>query len=57
MKETITLGDHLNNAIRELELAIDTFPDKDADIRRDNRQIEGVLEVLKAINMYYEDRN
>ena len=53
----MTQIEHLKEAIKELELSLDTFPDKDDEIRRDNRQIEGVLEVLKAINMYYEDRN
>ena len=49
-KSFMTLQEHLDKAIEELELSIDTFPDKTDDIRRDNSIIYGVIEILKAIN-------
>jgi hypothetical protein len=57
MNKFMTQLDHLKEAINQLDLSLDTFADKDKEIRRNNRQIEGCIEVLKAIVNYYEYEN
>ena len=57
MNKFMTQLDHLKEGINQLELSLDTFADKDKEIRRDNRQIEGCIEVLKAMVNYYENEN
>lgn len=46
----LTLREHVEEAIKHLEQAIDTFPDKTDDIRRDNALIYATIDLLKAIN-------
>lgn len=43
----MTQKEHIKEAIKELELAIDTFPDKDDKIRRTNEAIYGMIATLK----------
>ena len=40
---------HIKKAIEELELSIDTFPDKTDTIRRENEAIYGMIAMLKLI--------
>jgi hypothetical protein len=53
----MTQLDHVKEAIKHLELAIDINPDKDAEIRRDNRELEGLICILQAMVNFYENEN
>ena len=48
------IRDEIKEAIKHLELAIDNFPDKDDQIRRENDAIEGMISMLKIILGEYE---
>lgn len=43
----MTQKEHIKIAIEHLDLAIDTFPDKDDEIRRTNDAIDGMISTLK----------
>ena len=43
----MTIRENMKEAIKYLELSIDTFPDKDDIIRRENEAIDGMIAVLK----------
>ncbi len=43
----MTQKDNIKKAIEHLELAVDTFPDKDDTIRRTNEALEGMIATLK----------
>lgn len=43
----MTQKENIQKAIKHLELAIDTFPDKDDTIRRTNEAIYGIIATLK----------
>lgn len=47
-------GDAIREAIKYLELAIDTFPDKDDEIRRTNGAIDGMIDTLHIILGEYD---
>jgi len=51
----MTQLENLKEAVKHLELAIDIYPDKDAEIRRDNRELDGLICILQAIINYYEN--
>ncbi len=53
----MTQLDHVKEAIKHLELAIDTYPDKNAEIRRDNRELDGLICILQAMVNFYENEN
>jgi len=57
MNKFMTQLDHVKEAIKHLELAIDINPDKDAEIRRDNRELEGLICILQAMVNFYENEN
>jgi hypothetical protein len=50
----MTIREEIREAIKHLELAIDTFPDKDDQIRRENGAIEGMIDMLKIILEEYK---
>lgn len=43
----MTQKEHIQEAIKQLYLAIDTFPDKDDEIRRRNEALDGMIATLK----------
>lgn len=55
MNKFMTQLDHVKEAIKHLELVIDINPDKDAEIRRDNRELEGLICILQAMVNYYSN--
>ncbi len=57
MNKFMTQLDHVKEAIKQLELAIDINPDKDAEIRRDNRELDGLICILQGMVNYYENEN
>ena len=50
----MTIREEIKEAIKHLELAIDNFPDKDDQIRRENGAIEGMIDTLHIILNEYE---
>ena len=50
----MTIREEMREAIKHLELAIDTFSDKDDQIRRENDAIYGMISMLKIILKEYE---
>jgi len=50
----MTQQEAIREAIKYLEQAIDTFPDKDDQIRRQNGAIEGMIDMLHIIIEDYE---
>lgn len=50
----MTQQEAINKAIEYLEKAIDTFPDKDDEIRRNNEAIYGMIAMLHIIMRDYE---
>lgn len=45
----MTQRENIREAIKYLRLGVDTFPDKDDKIRRNNDAIEGMISMLKII--------
>jgi len=45
----MTQKEHIKEAIKHLENAIDTFPDKDDMIRRTNDSLYGMISTLKIL--------
>jgi hypothetical protein len=45
----MTQKENIIKAIEHLESAIDTFPDKDDEIREYNRKLEEIIEALKLL--------
>jgi hypothetical protein len=45
----MTQIEEIKEAIKHLDLAIDTFPDKDNEIRAYNDMIDGIVATLKYI--------
>lgn len=43
----MTHKEHIQEAIKHLDKAIDTFPDKDDKIRRTNDALDGMISTLK----------
>lgn len=50
----MTIKEEMKEAIKHLELAIDTYPDKDDRIRRENDAIYGIISMLHIILEEYE---
>jgi len=50
----MTQQEAIREAIKYLKQAIDTFPDKDDQIRRQNGAIEGMIDMLHIIIEDYE---
>lgn len=50
----MTMKNAIIEAIKYLELAIDTYPDKDDQIRRENGAIYGMIDMLHIIIKDYE---
>ncbi len=53
----MTIREEIKEAIKHLELAIDNFPDKDDQIRRENGAIEGMIDTLHIILNEYNENN
>ena len=50
----MTQKEEIKEAIKHLDKAIDTFPDKDDEIRAYNNCIDGIISTLKYITKDYE---
>jgi len=50
----MTIKEEMREAIKHLELAIDIYPDKDDQIRRENDAIYGMISMLKIILKEYD---
>lgn len=50
----MTQSENIKEAIKYLTNAIDTFPDKDDEIRRYNGALYGMIDMLHILNKDYE---
>jgi hypothetical protein len=50
----MTIREEMKEAIKHLELAIDIYPDKDDQIRRENGAIQGMIDMLHIILKEYD---
>lgn len=50
----LTQKDAIYKAIEYLDMAIDTFPDKDDEIRRHNGALYGIIDILHIMLKDYE---